>query len=125
RLWICWRRDWLTIVRPDALTPPLSHGERGQTLKTATWLPFCFYHVQPDALTPTLSHGRGSKQFCFYLGLKRPTLELIVAAFRTQRQDIRRIYRKMMVAILTYQISQADHLTTVIHTVMVQILKDL
>ncbi|GHS69280.1 hypothetical protein EKTHUN627_00790 [Enterobacter kobei] len=30
-------------MRPDALTPALSHREREQTQKTATWLPFCFY----------------------------------------------------------------------------------
>src|SRR6478752_122534 len=37
------RLPGLGFVQPDALTPALSHGERVQTLKTATRLPFCFY----------------------------------------------------------------------------------
>jgi len=46
----------MSVVRPDALTLALSHREREQTLKTATWLPFCIYLVRPDALTLALSH---------------------------------------------------------------------
>jgi len=50
-------------VRPDALTPTLSHREREKTLKTATRLPFCFYL----ALTPALSHREREKTL--YLAL--------------------------------------------------------
>jgi len=48
----------LVEERSDALTPTLSHGERGQTLKKATCVAFLlFILVRSDALTPTLSHG--------------------------------------------------------------------
>ncbi|MGS6200865.1 hypothetical protein, partial [Enterobacter hormaechei] len=42
-----------SIVRPDALTPALSHTEREQKQKKATGLPFCFYHAHTPALYPT------------------------------------------------------------------------
>jgi len=43
-------------VRPDALSPALSHREREQTLKKQLALLFAFTFVRPDALTPALSH---------------------------------------------------------------------
>ncbi len=54
-----------------------------------------------------------------YLRLKRPTLELVVPAFRTQRQHLRRINGDMVVALLTHQVPQPHHFAAVIDTVVV------
>ncbi|MGS6240883.1 hypothetical protein, partial [Enterobacter hormaechei] len=42
-----------SIVRPDALNPALSHREREEKIKTATGLPFCFYLALTPALSHT------------------------------------------------------------------------
>ncbi len=98
------------------------HGDGGYRLGSvcgftggAAGLLFCGLMPSPRP-SPT---GRGCKQFCFYLRLKRPTLELVVPALRTQRQHLRRINGDMVVALLTHSVPQPHYFAAVIDTVVV------
>ncbi|CAI9402064.1 Uncharacterised protein [Lelliottia amnigena] len=63
-------------VRPDTLTPTLSHGEREKTLKKATCVAFYVELVRPDAFTPALSYGEREKTH-----KRQPALPFMLSLF--------------------------------------------